>query len=190
MLVYDTHTHTQDVDELLFCTGYTYRFPFLEGGNNTLGAGPAAPVVSVRDNTVYPLYRHMLPPAAPSIAFIGLPAKVIPFPQFEVQSRYVSQVWAGNVTLPAAAAMLREIEEEVEHKRRAGVPRKYFHVQGGAMFAYNDALSAESGGPMTPPWRVMMHNACSRNKRTHPEEYRDMPLPSVADYQHSLLENA
>ena len=43
---------------------------------------------------------------------------------------------------------------------------------------------------MTPPWRVMMHNACSRNKRTHPEEYRDMPLPSVADYQHSLLENA
>ena len=101
------------MDELLFCTGYTYRFPFLEGGNNTLGAGPDAPVVSVRDNTVYPLYRHMLPPAAPSIAFIGLPAKVIPFPQFEVQSRYMSQVWAGNVTLPPAAAMLREIEEVV-----------------------------------------------------------------------------
>ena len=48
----------------------------------------------------------------------------------------------------------------------SGVPQKYFHVQGGAMFAYNDELNAASAGPVTPLWRILMHNQCSRNKRT------------------------
>ena len=60
---------------------------------------------------------------------------------------------------------------------------KYFHVQGGAMFGYNDELSALSGGKMTPEWRILMHNQCSRNKRSFPEEYRDMPLPTIEEYQ-------
>ena len=55
-----------EVDHLLFCTGYRYRFPFLEHAN----------VVRVDDNAVLPLYKHMLPPDVPSIAFIGLPSKV------------------------------------------------------------------------------------------------------------------
>jgi hypothetical protein len=65
----------------------------------------------------------------------------------------------------------------------SGVPQKYFHVQGGAMFAYNDELNAASAGPVTPLWRILMHNQCSRNKRTHPEDYRDIPLPTVQEYQ-------
>ena len=65
----------------------------------------------------------------------------------------------------------------------SGVPQKYFHVQGGAMFAYNDVLNAASAGPVTPLWRILMHNQCSRNKRTHPEDYRDIPLPTVQEYQ-------
>ncbi len=34
-----------------------------------------------------PLYKHVLPPAAPTLALLGLPAKIIPFPQFELQVR-------------------------------------------------------------------------------------------------------
>ena len=109
--------------------------------------------------------------------------QVIPFPQFEAQSRYVSQVWAGNIVLPPPAEMYQSINDELAHKLRAGVPTKYFHVQGGAMFGYNDELSALSGGPMTPEWRILMHNQCSRNKRTYPEDYRDLPLPTIEEYQ-------
>lgn len=108
---------------------------------------------------------------------------MIPFPQFEAQSRYVSQVWAGNIALPAPAAMHQSVKDELEQKLRAGVPQKYFHVQGGAMFEYNDELSSLSGGGKTPEWRVLMHNQCSRNKRTFPEEYRDIALPTVEEYQ-------
>ena len=109
--------------------------------------------------------------------------QVIPFPQFEAQSRYVSQVWAGNVALPPPQEMRQAVEDELEQKRRSGVPMKYFHVQGGAMFGYNDELSALSGGKMTPEWRILMHNQCSRNKRSFPEEYRDMALPTIEEYQ-------
>ena len=109
---FDDGSVVKHVDHLLFCTGYRYRyvsraqilyvflyfprlfstryrFPFLESTS----------VVRVQDNAVLALYKHMLPPDFPGIAFIGLPSKVIPFPQFEAQTRYVSALWARNITL-------------------------------------------------------------------------------------------
>lgn len=36
---------------------------------------------------VRPLYRHLLPPCqAPSLSFLGLPWKVVPFPLMELQA--------------------------------------------------------------------------------------------------------
>jgi hypothetical protein len=52
----------------------------------------------------------------------------------------VSQVWAGNVALPSPEEMHAEVLAEVRRKEKAGVPKKYFHVQGGDMFQYNDGL--------------------------------------------------
>lgn len=47
---------------------YKYRFPFLEEEDG---------IVSVDDNRVGPLYKHVFPPQlAPHISFIGLPFKV------------------------------------------------------------------------------------------------------------------
>ncbi len=36
--------------------------------------------------------QHLMPPAlAPGLSFIGLPWKVVPFPQFELQARLVAR---------------------------------------------------------------------------------------------------
>lgn len=52
---------------------YKYEFPFLE----TRG------VVTVDDNRVGPLYKHVFPPAlAPWLSFVGLPWKVVPLSGF------------------------------------------------------------------------------------------------------------
>lgn len=42
---------------------------------------------------VSPLYLHLFPATevAPSIAFIGLPWKIVPFPQMELQARLVAR---------------------------------------------------------------------------------------------------
>ena len=51
-------------DTIVHCTGYKYHFPFL----NTNG------YITVEDNCVGPLYKHLFPPAlAPTLSFIGLP---------------------------------------------------------------------------------------------------------------------
>lgn len=47
---------------------YKYHFPFLETNG----------IVTIEDNRVGPLYKHVFPPAlAPWLSFIGIPEKVI-----------------------------------------------------------------------------------------------------------------
>lgn len=63
--------------------GYTYSFPFL--------AGDAA-AVHVVEQDVRPLWRFMLSPGlGPGLSFIGLPAKIVPFPFCELQARYMAR---------------------------------------------------------------------------------------------------
>lgn len=58
-------------DCLLACR-YKYSFPFLGGDDDEL-----AGAISVDDNRVGPLYKHVFPPIlAPHISFIGLPFRV------------------------------------------------------------------------------------------------------------------
>lgn len=60
-------SHASDVGAVIYCTGYQYDFPFLEGTG----------LVTTANQHVSPLYLHMLPPSvAPSLSFVGLPWKV------------------------------------------------------------------------------------------------------------------
>jgi hypothetical protein len=103
-------TRLPGVDTVMYCTGYDYSFPFLQqgeasassGGNSSdcSGSGGGG-FVSVQDNRVGPLYQHIFPPAAvPTLSFVGLPWKVVPFPQFELQARWIARVLAGTAQLP------------------------------------------------------------------------------------------
>uniref|UniRef100_A0A7S0EW92 Flavin-containing monooxygenase n=1 Tax=Hanusia phi TaxID=3032 RepID=A0A7S0EW92_9CRYP len=167
------------LDAIIYCTGYRYHFPFLRSPG----------VVDVDDNAIYPLFKHMLPPSMPSIAFIGIPAKIVPFPQFEIQARFAAKVWAGDVQLPSEQEMLEEVRAEWKRKQELGVPQKYFHVQGGDQFEYNDELLSLCGADPLPEWRIYMFSQCSQNKRKFPETYRDTPLPTIEEYE-KMLANA
>ncbi|KAK4557932.1 hypothetical protein RGQ29_007605 [Quercus rubra] len=82
-------------DIILHCTGYKYHFPFLETNG----------IVNVDDNRVGPLYKHVFPPAlAPCLSFVGLPWKVVPFPMFELQSKWI----AGVLSKPICTSNSRE----------------------------------------------------------------------------------
>ncbi|XP_028948991.1 flavin-containing monooxygenase FMO GS-OX-like 9 isoform X2 [Malus domestica] len=53
-------------DTIIYCTGYSYTFPFLD----TKG------IVTIDDNRVGPLYVHTFPPSlAPSLSFMGIATK-------------------------------------------------------------------------------------------------------------------
>lgn len=63
-------------------------------------------IVSTDRSHVRPLYQHLLhPDFGASLSFIGLPFKVVPFPQFEVQARLVARLLSGKAALPSQSEM-------------------------------------------------------------------------------------
>ena len=75
----------QGVDSVLYCTGYQYAYPWL--------APPD--LLRTEGMRVDPLYKHVLHPVlAPTLAFVGLLWKNVPYPQMEMQVRTLTSVCA------------------------------------------------------------------------------------------------
>ncbi|KAL4425758.1 hypothetical protein ABPG75_009774 [Micractinium tetrahymenae] len=160
----------EGVDVVMFCTGYEYSFPFLEDG-----------LVSVEDNRVGPLYQHVFPPAlAPTLSFVGLPWKIIPFPQFELQSRWIAQVLAGKAALPSREEMEWQTAEFYDSLAAAGVPQRYTHRQsGGVQWEYNQWLAAQCGEKIDLSWREQLYTSCGLSRKLNGGRYRDSVLPGA-----------
>ncbi|XP_028259363.1 dimethylaniline monooxygenase [N-oxide-forming] 5-like [Parambassis ranga] len=98
---FDDGSIVEDVDLVVFATGYHFSFPFL-----------ASHVVSVSENKAS-LYKYVFPPEMdrPTLAIIGLvqPLGAI-MPISEMQARWATRVFKGCVKLPTADAMLKDIQ--------------------------------------------------------------------------------
>jgi cation diffusion facilitator CzcD-associated flavoprotein CzcO len=94
-----TDGSVEQIDAIIYCTGYKITFPFLD-----------AAVVAAADNRIG-LYHRVVDPDHPGLYFIGLvqPLGAI-MPLAEAQSQWVADLLAGTATLPPPAAMRREIE--------------------------------------------------------------------------------
>ncbi|TMW96632.1 hypothetical protein EJD97_007073 [Solanum chilense] len=151
-------------DIILHCTGYKYHFPFLETNG----------IVTVDDNRVGPLYKHVFPPAfAPSLSFVGLPWKVIPFFLCELQSKWIAGVLSGRISLPSKEDMNADIEAFYSSMAASCIPKRYTHNMDDSQFDYDDWLAAQCGSTPSEEWRKQMYLISRKNKRTLPETYRD-----------------
>lgn len=93
------------IDQVVFCTGYLYTFPFLPQEHLTDGT-------IVKD-----LYKQIFNVDDPTLAFIGLPKFISPLPLCESQSALVARVFSGRIELPD------------EPERRAAYEKEY-HAKG------------------------------------------------------------
>lgn len=134
------------IDAVLFCTGYFYTLPFL----STL----APPLLSTGER-VQNLYKHIFYIEHPTLAFVGLPSKIIPFRTFEAQATIIARIWSGKLTLPSKGRM-KAWEEDLLQCRGSG---KAFHTLDHPKdFDYHDELigwasSVASGIPGRLPSR-------------------------------------
>ncbi|CAL9133004.1 unnamed protein product [Musa acuminata var. zebrina] len=152
------------VDVIIHCTGYKYHFPFLKTKN----------IVTVDDNRVGPLYKHIFPPfLAPSLAFIGIPWKVVPFTMFELQSKWVAGVLSGRIALPTKEEMLEDVKSWDLEVEAVGWPKRYTHNLSNIQFEYDNWLAEQCGCPSVEEWRKLMYVATKKNKRARPESYLD-----------------
>ena len=93
-----TDGRAEQIDAVIYCTGYKISFPFLD----------EAPIGA--DGCHIPLYHRIVPPRLAGLYFIGLvqPIGAI-MPIAEMQSEWVADLLQGRATLPPEPQMNREI---------------------------------------------------------------------------------
>ncbi|KAK4568125.1 hypothetical protein RGQ29_003767 [Quercus rubra] len=161
-------------DTIIYCTGYSYTFPFLD----TKG------IVAVDDDRVGPLYEHTFPPSlAPSLSFMGIPRKIIGFPFFESQAIWIAQLLSGKRTLPSWDDMMQSIKDFYHSRDLAGVPKHYTHDI--AEFEYCDRYGDHVEFPHLEEWRKQLCISALVNADVNLETYRDS-----WDNDHELLQEA
>lgn len=94
-----------EIDIVLWCTGFASSFPFL-----------AHPVIQRRK--VANLYQHLFSIDDPTLAFIGLPYAVAPFPLMELQACWIEAVYSGRSVLPSREDQYKWLNEDEEACRR------------------------------------------------------------------------
>lgn len=147
---------------ILYCTGYSYNFPFLD----TKG------IVSIDDDRVGPLYEHTFPPSlAPSLSFIGIPRKLIGFPFFESQAKWIAQLLSGKRTLPSWEEMMQSINEFHVSRDLAAIPKHNTHDI--ANFEYCDWYADQIGFPRLEEWRKKLCKSALVNADSDLESYKD-----------------
>ena len=92
---------TEDVDVIVWCTGYKVTFPFFDPG-----------FVSAPDNDL-PLFRRVFHPRHRNLFFVGLlqPLGAI-MPLAEAQSRWIAEHLGGEYALPPREELDRDVARE------------------------------------------------------------------------------
>jgi len=105
-LVRFTDGSEEEIDLVVYCTGYKISFPFLP-----------ADVFDVRDNRI-PLYRRVVSVESPGLYFIGFIQPLGPImPIAEAQAEWIADLLSGRAALPSAEEMREEI---ADYERRMG----------------------------------------------------------------------
>ena len=120
-----------EIDVLILCTGYKYNFPFLS----------VDCAVSTTEERVTPLYKHIIHIDWPSLAFIGIPKVICPFPLFDRQVQFFLASKEGEMKLPTKEEMYSDMRKDFEKRRQNGLPVRQAHHLGNLQWEYNDELA-------------------------------------------------
>ncbi|XP_037363908.1 flavin-containing monooxygenase 5-like [Talpa occidentalis] len=124
----------EDIDLVIFATGYKFSFPFLEND----------PAILDSKRT---MYKYVFPPLLekPTLAFIGILQPVgATIPTSEIQSRWAAHIFKGLNKLPSVSGMMADITKkrekiEAEFLNSPRDMRRVFYVD------YMDDIASEIG---------------------------------------------
>ncbi|KAL4964194.1 uncharacterized protein BDV14DRAFT_190492 [Aspergillus stella-maris] len=94
---YFSNGHVEsDIDAIIFCTGYYFSAPFLSNLEPPIITDGARP---------HNLYKHVFYTAEPTLAFIGTPQRIVPFPFSQAQASWIARVFSGRLDHPSSEEM-------------------------------------------------------------------------------------
>jgi cation diffusion facilitator CzcD-associated flavoprotein CzcO len=114
-LVFKSGRIEKNIDAVIFCTGYFYSYPFL----SSLQPPPVLDGLRTRNT-----YQHIFYREHPTLAFMTLLQRIIPFQLAEGQAAVIARVWSGRLQLPEPSIM-RNWEDDVLEDRGSD---KEFHA--------------------------------------------------------------
>lgn len=125
---FEDGTIADKINTIILCTGYSFNFPYLEGGK----------LVSVEENNVR-LYKFMYPPMLAhknTLAVLGLiqPLGSI-MPIAEMQARVFCAVLAGEATLPDRRGMDEDVDCTMARMKKRFVASRRHSIQVCCLFA-------------------------------------------------------
>ncbi|TDZ41130.1 Thiol-specific monooxygenase [Colletotrichum trifolii] len=129
-VTFSDNSTEDDVDIILFATGYDYSFPYL-------------PQVKVKNRRVQGLYQLVFHIDDPTLAFVGMVKGGFTFRVFEWHAVAAARVLAGRGHLPAKAEM-EKWEEDRMAKRGDGI---HFFTLAPDFEEYFNSLRATAGDP-------------------------------------------
>ncbi|XP_036972024.1 flavin-containing monooxygenase 5-like isoform X2 [Acanthopagrus latus] len=109
-VVFEDGTAEENIDAVVFCTGYKANFPFLPPG---LSEGPDQELT---------LYKRLFPPSLskPTLAVMGLFQTKGPIqPIMEMQARWAVRVFSGMSYLPSEKKMMEVIECDTKRNSKS-----------------------------------------------------------------------
>lgn len=122
---------------------------------------------------------------------------MVPFPQVELQSRWVARVLSGAATLPSRAAMEADVTAFYASLAAAGTAQRYTHRMAGSLqWDYGRWLAQQCGeaelaaveGSLA--WREALYSACGNSRKLNAASYRDAPLLGADEAQAAAAEEA
>jgi dimethylaniline monooxygenase (N-oxide forming) len=126
-----------DIDVMIFSTGWRTDYSFLP---ENVMAG-----LHMEEDGLY-MYRHIVPPHVPNVAFIGGASSFISIMTYNIQARWLCELIKGSHQLPPREAMLQEIED-IKAWKRKWMP--FSHGRGQRillhMLHYHDELLRDFG---------------------------------------------
>lgn len=121
----------EEIDIILYCTGYTYHYPFLHESSG----------INVINKNVQPLYKHLINIQHPTMSIIGIPRDTIGFYMFDLQVRFFLSVMKKEIILPSKQEMFDDTENDVKSRLKEGQNANALHIMGQRSEKYLNSLA-------------------------------------------------
>ncbi|XP_066152347.1 senecionine N-oxygenase-like [Euwallacea fornicatus] len=150
-------------DAIIFCTGYKYSFPFL---HESCG-------ITIDDNLVQPLYKHMIHIERPTMCILGIPYDVCRFQLYDLQARYYCKYLEGSMSLPSAEEMRRDTQQDLEKRRADGYTNPQLHMMGPYQESYYNGLAQEADTTSIPPVLIKIRDISVQRRSNDLMNFRE-----------------
>lgn len=167
-------------DAIIYCTGYNFDFSFLT---------PECKL-KIEDKRITPLYKHILHTTYPSLAFIGITQKVLPFTHFTAQIKFVLASWIGTYQLPTQIEMDQSIEDDYQWRTTTmKMPHRYAHTMGSIMRDYHKDLLEMAKEEQVKPFVMDLYEEMYKIRRVNLMHYKTLGFKVLDDQNFELVKD-